>query len=83
MRCATPRCEVVSILGADFLRLVEKSRAARDSFEQLHAQRKSHNAAVLAALQEELDDPILRRYEREMGSQKYAYFAGGGGGGGR
>ena len=29
VRCVSPRCEVVSLLGSDFLRLVEKSRVVR------------------------------------------------------
>ena len=45
--CASERCEVVSILGRDFLRLVEKSRVVRESFEQLKARRESVNAEQL------------------------------------
>ena len=36
-------CEVVKILGSDFLRLVEKSRVVRDSFERLQDRRLRHN----------------------------------------
>jgi len=37
-------CEVVEILGSDFLRLVEKSRVVRTSFERLDQRRAAMNA---------------------------------------
>ena len=58
--CATPRCEVVSIRGGEFLRVVDKSRLVRDSFEGLHQRRRANNAATIAANQ----DPILEKYRR-------------------
>ena len=58
--CASPQCEVVSIRGGDFLRLVEKSRLVRDSFESLHQLRRANNAATIAANQ----NPILKKYRR-------------------
>ena len=63
--CATGHCEVVSVRATDFLRLVQKSRVVRQSFQALNNRRRSSNnvrAAIVAVLQEELDDPILRKY---------------------
>jgi len=37
--CESERCEVVSLLGSDFLRLVEKSSVVRKSFEDLKTRR--------------------------------------------
>ena len=39
--CASKECEVVSILGSDFLFLVKKSEVVRRSFEELKARRTS------------------------------------------
>ena len=41
--CDAVRCEVVEILGDDFLRLVEKSRVVRESFERLSVRRNDQN----------------------------------------
>ena len=49
----------MSIKGADFLRLVEKSRVVRASFEQLNRQRRSQNARAEA--EQEEDDPVLKK----------------------
>ena len=49
--CATGRCEVVEILAADFMRLVEKSRVVRESFKRLHSRRAAHNERVLDQLE--------------------------------
>mmetsp|Transcript_38283 Transcript_38283/g.63359 ORF Transcript_38283/g.63359 Transcript_38283/m.63359 type:complete len:719 (-) Transcript_38283:203-2359(-) len=38
-------CELVSILGADFLRLMEKSSLARESMQDIALKRRSHNEA--------------------------------------
>ena len=38
--CASERCELVSILGADFLRLMEKSSAVRALMHDVTAARK-------------------------------------------
>jgi len=46
--CASDKCEVVSILGSDFLRLVEKSKVVRESFEHLKMCREKHNAELQA-----------------------------------
>ena len=56
--CATNKCEVVEILGADFKRLVEKSRVVRESFEWLNSRRTAHNARVQAAH----EDQVLKKY---------------------
>ena len=52
-------CQVVAIMGADFLRLVEKSRVVRESFQQLDKRRQAQNAQTEAAYEE--DDPVLRK----------------------
>jgi len=41
--CNAARCEIVEILGADFLRLLEKSRVVRESFERLSVRRNQLN----------------------------------------
>ena len=41
--CNSSRCEVVEILGDDFMRLVEKSRVVRESFEKLESKRSAQN----------------------------------------
>ncbi len=41
--CESEQCEIVEILGADFLRLVEKSRVVRESFERLSDRRNALN----------------------------------------
>ena len=56
--CAATKCEIVEILGADFLRLVEKSKVVRESFEWLNARRTAHNARVQAAH----EDLVLKKY---------------------
>jgi len=38
--CASERCELVSILGADFVRLMEKSSAVRALMHDVTAARK-------------------------------------------
>ena len=58
--CASPYCEVTSIRGGEFLRMVDKSRLVRDSFESLHQRRRANNAATIAANR----DPILEKYTR-------------------
>ena len=58
--CASPYCEVTSIRGGEFLRMVDKSRLVRDSFESLHQRRRANNAATIAASR----DPILEKYTR-------------------
>lgn len=40
--------QVVSILGSDFMRLVEKSKVVRESFEHLKMYREKHNAELQA-----------------------------------
>ena len=47
LTCASRECEVVEILGEDFLRLVEKSRVVRQSFERLNSRRSAHNERVM------------------------------------
>jgi len=44
--CTSAQCDVVEILGDDFLRLVEKSRVVRESFERLHMRRNAQNERV-------------------------------------
>ena len=65
LTCASASgCEVVSILGSDFLRLVEKSSVVRESFERLHQKRQRHNddlQAVLRTQSEERNDPVLKK----------------------
>ena len=45
--CDAPKCDVVEILGDDFMRLVEKSRVVRQSFERLHSKRQAQNEQAL------------------------------------
>jgi calcium/calmodulin-dependent protein kinase I len=45
--CEAKKCEVVEILGSDFLRLVERSRAVRRNFERLDLKRQKRNERVL------------------------------------
>lgn len=46
--CTAARCEVVEILGRDFLRLVEKSRVVRESFGKLSKHRNKANEQTQA-----------------------------------
>jgi CRP-like cAMP-binding protein len=50
--CTAENCEVVQILGDDFLRLVEKSRVVRDSFERLRMRRNTQNEKSRPAMQQ-------------------------------
>ena len=43
--CAAPECEVLSVLGKDFLRIVDKSDVVRESFERLSRTRSKLNEA--------------------------------------
>jgi len=43
LTCDSRECEVVEILGDDFLRLVQQSRVVRESFEQLSSRRAHVN----------------------------------------
>ena len=45
--CASDKCEVVEILAEDFLRLVEKSRCVRESFERLALRRTESNRRMI------------------------------------
>ena len=56
-------CEVVSILGSDFLRLVEKSSVVRESLTAA-SKRQRHNddLQVLRTQSEERNDPVLKKY---------------------
>ena len=51
-------CEVVSIRGSDFLKLVKKSTVVRESFEKLNRKRHVHNESLQAVH----EDPELRKY---------------------
>ena len=47
--CAsTGGCEIVEIAGGDFLRLIEKSRCVRESFQKLHSRRAKLTKEALA-----------------------------------
>jgi CRP-like cAMP-binding protein len=46
VECAAPACEVVSIPGAEFLRLLEKSSVVRKAMEDLSARRFRQNEEV-------------------------------------
>ena len=41
--CAAERCTLVTVRGDDFLRLVRKSQAVRESFEHLSRRRSEEN----------------------------------------
>ena len=41
--CAAERCTLVTVRGDDFMRLVHKSQAVRESFEQLSQRRSEEN----------------------------------------
>ena len=43
LTCTAEQCEIVNIDGADFLRLLEKSRCMVRSMERLRAERESQN----------------------------------------
>ena len=56
--CATNRCEVVEVLGEDFLRLIEKSHFVRESFQWLNKRRTLQNERVQA----QHEDPVMKKY---------------------
>ena len=60
--CAATKCEVVEILGHDFLRLVEKSRVVRESFERLNSRRSLQNEQTQKEQGVARDaDPVVRK----------------------
>ena len=56
--CAAGTCEVVEVLGEDFLRLIEKSQFVRQSFQWVNSRRTEQNERVQA----QHEDPIMRKY---------------------
>lgn len=66
--CASPQCEVVSILGRDFLQLVEKSEVVRRSFRELKSSRAGSRPSLFVG-----DRPKPQKPKAKMEVPMHAY----------